>query len=188
MKYTSIHEFLILMINNLYNFFILNYSFSILLINIIVYIFLVFIVFVMVFNLNISFFKTILNFKGVSVNSFFLIGFILTLLSLAGMPPLLGFSSKFLLIILYFKSNQFFLFTIFFTLNIFMIYFYIQNIRFLQKKTLLNLIRVSNNFAFYDNRLLLLLTFFNFINFFGILYFEEFLIFSSLFGSFLMIG
>ena len=67
---------------------------------------------------------------------------ILMLLSFAGVPPLLGFLSKFLVFIyIVSKSNYLFLFIFIFS-NMFVIYFYIQNLRFLVSKN------VGNKFFF----------------------------------------
>jgi NADH:ubiquinone oxidoreductase subunit 2 (subunit N) len=50
------------------------------------------------------------------------------------MPPLLGFVGKFLMVIFVNLKAQFFLVFLFILLNLLMIYFYIQNFRFLIKK------------------------------------------------------
>ena len=63
----------------------------------------------------------------------------LSLLSLAGVPPLLGFFSKIFVIILVANSHMFVLFPPFFTLLFTGLYFYIQNIRFLHSTTVSNL-------------------------------------------------
>lgn len=59
----------------------------------------------------------------------------LSLLSLAGVPPLLGFFSKIFVIILIANSHFFLLFPPFFILLFTGLYFYIQNIRFLHSTT-----------------------------------------------------
>lgn len=100
----------------------------------------------------------------------------LGLLSFAGIPPLSGFVGKFLFTILLLKSNQFVLFIFFTFINLFMIYFYIQNTRFLQKKTSLNIIRIKNNFVFLDFKLIYLIVLLNFINFFIFMFIEDLII------------
>lgn len=63
----------------------------------------------------------------------------LSLMSLAGVPPLLGFFSKIFVVILISTSNMWILFPPFFTLLFTGLYFYIQNIRFLHSTTTSNL-------------------------------------------------
>ena len=105
--------------------------------------------------------------------NFFSMSIIFIFLSLAGMPPLLGFISKFLLVVLFFSKVHYFFITLFFIINLFMIYFYIQNLRFLIKKFSVNSYVVLNdiNLNLFSN-----LNFLNFLNFFNFFIFENFLI------------
>ena len=106
---------------------------------------------------------------------------ILTLLSLVGMPPLLGFVGKFLMVIFINLKTQFFIFFIFVLLNLLMIYFYIQNFRFLIKKS--NSTEFLNHFknSSVNLNVLKILVFFLFFTTFGIFFFDDFfLILSSL--------
>ncbi len=111
-----------------------------------------------------------------------------SLLSLAGMPPLLGFVGKFLLLIFLAYKNQFLLFIIFSIINLFMIYFYIQNLRFLVSKSSSNILNVRGYFAAIDLRLVNLVVVLNFFNIFGIFFFEDFLILINYWSSFLYLG
>lgn len=111
-----------------------------------------------------------------------------SLLSLAGMPPLLGFVGKFLLLIFLAYKNQFLLFIVFSLINLFMIYFYIQNLRFLVSKSSSNTINVRGFFATIDLRLVNLVILLNFFNVFGIFFFEDFLILINYWSSFLYLG
>ena len=111
-----------------------------------------------------------------------------SLLSLAGMPPLLGFVGKFLLLIFLAYKNQFLLFIIFSIINLFMIYFYIQNLRFLVSKTSSNLLAIKGYFVNIDFTLISIVVFLNFFNIFGILFFEDFLILINYWSSFLYLG
>ena len=76
-----------------------------------------------------------MDLKILNSSNFFLLTIIFLFLSLAGIPPLVGFIGKFLMLILFFNQNYFLFIILFFLLNLFMIYFYIQNLRFLWRKT-----------------------------------------------------
>ena len=122
--------------------FSVEYGFSLLLLNIIIYLVILVMIFGIFFMFNVLNIKTLNQFKEISVFNFIYIIMFFNLLSLAGMPPLLGFIGKFLFIIFLLLKNQFFFFFLFSVVNLFMLYFYIQNLRFLVKKT------KSNNFLF----------------------------------------
>lgn len=62
----------------------------------------------------------------------------LVLLSLAGVPPFAGFFSKVFLLVLLSHSNLFVLYPPFFTLTLMGLYFYVQNIRFLNSSAATN--------------------------------------------------
>lgn len=110
----------------------------------------------------------------------------LIFLSLAGIPPLMGFLSKFLIFIYIFYKNNIFFFFIFIFGNMFIIYFYIQNLKFLVSKNIEFFFfnKFSNFLLFKINNLLNLLNFFNILFF---LYLEDFLIFINYNSSFLLI-
>jgi NADH:ubiquinone oxidoreductase subunit 2 (subunit N) len=62
-----------------------------------------------------------------SLKFFFLLG----ILSLCGIPPLLGFFAKMYIFINLFNTFSYFLLFIFFIFNLFAMYFYLQNTRYL---------------------------------------------------------
>jgi NADH:ubiquinone oxidoreductase subunit 2 (subunit N) len=97
------------------------------------------------------------------------------LMSFAGVPPLLGFTNKFLIFItLFSKSNWIFL--IFFgILNIFLIYFYIQNFRFLTPKRTYDKTIIFTSFL-KSKKFIVSNSYVNYFNLFGILYIEDLLI------------
>lgn len=76
-------------------------------------------------------FKTIYSFSDLKFNFYFVTALSITLFSMAGVPPFLGFFSKLLILILLLNSGFFFFYIFFFGLLFFGLYFYIQNIRFL---------------------------------------------------------
>lgn len=75
--------------------------------------------------------KTLHSFGDLRYNLFSLFTLTILLLSMAGVPPFLGFLSKLLILISLINVNFFFFYIFFFTLLFFGLYFYIQNIRFL---------------------------------------------------------
>ena len=76
-------------------------------------------------------FKTLYSFNDLKFNFYFVTSLAVTLFSIAGVPPLLGFFSKLLILITLINSNFFFFYVFFFGLLFFGLYFYLQNIRFL---------------------------------------------------------
>lgn len=76
-------------------------------------------------------FKTIYSFNDLKFNNFSISILTLSLFSMAGVPPLLGFFTKLLLLIQFLNSNFFILYVFFFILLFFSLYFYLQNLRFL---------------------------------------------------------
>ena len=76
-------------------------------------------------------FKTIYSFSDLKFNFYFVTALSITLFSMAGVPPFLGFFSKLLILILLLNSGFFFFYIFIFGLLFFGLYFYLQNIRFL---------------------------------------------------------
>lgn len=76
-------------------------------------------------------FKTIHSFSDLKFDFHFVISLTIVLLSIAGVPPFLGFFSKVLLLVLLCNSHFFLFYIFFFGLVFYALYFYIQNIRFL---------------------------------------------------------
>ena len=90
-----------------------------------------FVLFTTVFQLSLTNFKTLYSFthfKGTHVSTKLLI---VSLLSMAGIPPFVGFFSKLFILILLLNSNFVLLSFFFLILLLTGLYFYIQNIRFL---------------------------------------------------------
>ena len=75
--------------------------------------------------------KTLYSLSDLGNTNVFTKILLIVLFSMAGVPPFLGFFSKIFLFLLLFNSNFFILFVFFFTLLFTGLYFYIQNIRFL---------------------------------------------------------
>ena len=165
----------ILVITSDYNFS--EWGVSLIYFNILIYIYLLFLLFSIMLLFDIKNFLTLNEFRRFSGLQFFSISIIFSLFSIAGLPPFLGFISKFLMFFfLIYKQGFFFLF--FFTIiNIFIIYFYIQNVRFLFTTSTLCFFYFKSNHVFLNFNLILLSVLFSFFNFFGILFSEDFLIY-----------
>jgi len=165
--------------------FFFEYGVSLILLNITVYVVLLFILFGILFLFDIRFFKTLNEFKGTGSLIFLSITVLVVLLAMAGIPPMLGFVGKFLMFI-YFIFKQNYLIATFFTFfNFFVIYFYIQNVKFMITKSPTNLFVVKSNFVYFNFIFIYYLILFNFINFFGVFFCEDILFFFSFIGSLL---
>lgn len=75
--------------------------------------------------------KTIYSLSNLSFNSYLTLLITVLLLSMAGVPPFLGFFSKLFLFNLLLNSSFFLLYSIFFIILFLGLYFYTQNLRFL---------------------------------------------------------
>lgn len=154
-----------------------EYGMSLVYMNILIYVYLLFLLFSILLIFDIKNFLTLNEFRKFSGLQFFTVTIILSLFSLAGLPPFLGFVSKFLMFFfLIYKQGFFFLF--FFTvINIFVIYFYIQNVRFLFTTKSSCFFFFKSNHAYINFNLVFLAVVLNFFNLFGILFSEDFLIY-----------
>lgn len=75
--------------------------------------------------------KTLYSFSALGATTFFNKALTISLFSMAGVPPFLGFFAKLFLFVLLCGSNFLTLFPSFFLILFISLYFYIQNIRFL---------------------------------------------------------
>lgn len=111
-------------------------------------------------------FKTLHSFGDLRYNFFSLFTMTILFLSMAGVPPFLGFFSKLLILISLVNANFFFFYVFFFALLFFGLYFYIQNIRFLYSSSLIKLnysftpfVRVQISYLYFTYGFLFLLIF-----------------------------
>lgn len=123
--------------------------------------------------------KTLNDFKNNNNVMSLSIWISILLLSFAGVPPLLGFVSKFLIFISIFFKKNLFLFFIFIFFNIVIIYFYIQNLRFIISYKNSVIFLKKNYRSYFNANISYILNFLNFLNLCGILFFEEVLIYFS---------
>lgn len=144
------------------------YSIAIVFINTFIYLYMFFIFIFVILITNFSKLKYLNQIK--LINSYFFLqqSFILIILTLASIPPFIGFGGKFLIIIFLFENSQLLTIFILIILNISMLYFYIQNIRFLINKNSYTLF-IYNTYIFNINdKILLNIINLNFINIFSI--------------------
>ncbi len=150
---------------------------SIIYMNIYIYIYILYIFFSLLFLYDLKKIKTLNNLKVLNRYNFVALTTVLIFLSMAGIPPLMGFVGKFLLFNFLFLSQKYIFLIIFSVLNFFSIYFYIQNLRFLITKTQPSYYLISGFYVFFNKGLLNILVLLNVFNFFSILYFEDLLYF-----------
>jgi len=173
---------LLIYLNN----FILNswsdYNYSIILLNVFFYVVLLLNIFSIFFIFDLNHLKTLNDFKFIGSIKSISIYIILLLMSFAGVPPLLGFISKFSVFLIFFRKSIWIFIFLFSFFNFFVIYFYSQNFRFLVSKNTKNNTLTSFNYK-NANNLFLIIIFFNFFNLFSILYVDDFLLFFNFFSK-----
>ena len=130
-----------------------------------------------IFNTILTGFKNLYSFSNLSFNSFFVLLITILLLSMAGVPPFIGFFSKLFIIVLLLNSSFFLIYPIFFVLLLLGLYFYVQNLRFLHSTNT----NTSNYPFLYNERCVLLFYYFSiiimFVLFNGILIIDDVLLF-----------
>lgn len=136
---------------------------------------------------KVQYFSSLSELKGLGIYSFLLFSIILIFLSFSGVPPLLGFTGKLLLLLCVIVTSEW-LFTSFFViLNIFIIYFYLQNIKYLVQKNVGISLLESSGYVYLNFKILLLLVFFNFLNILGFYIISDFLFLCNLGSSYMYI-
>lgn len=164
-----------------------EYSLSLIILNIFIYVILILNLFLLLFLFDLKYIKTLSDIKFINNLPFISIFVIVLLLSFAGIPPLLGFLSKFLMFLfLFFKKNYFYVF-IFLFINMFSIYFYIQNLRFLISKNSSNKFSIKNNLIVFNANLLFYINFLNFFNVFSIFFIEDVVLYFNFLVSFIFL-
>lgn len=122
-------------------------------------------------------FKTLYSFSDLKFNFFFLSIITVTLFSIAGVPPFIGFFSKLLILLNLLNSNFFFFFFFFFSLLFIGLYFYLQNIKFLYS-TSINKINYAYEFNLRISSIYVYtMCFFLFFLLFGFFFFDDILLY-----------
>lgn len=88
--------------------------------------------------------KTLFSFADLGSSNLFTKILSLTMLSMAGVPPLWGFFTKVLIFVMLVNSNFSFLFVPFFTVLLVALYFYMQNLRFLNSANMTDFVTISD--------------------------------------------
>ena len=168
--------------NNFFDYYN-EYSFSLILFNILIYIFLLINIFLIFFMFDMKYIKTLNELKFFGNLPLISIFLVFLLLSFAGIPPLTGFISKFLIFIYLFSKQNIFFFIFFLFVNLFIIYFYLQNLRFLISKNISNKFLVKNSQIIINHNVMFYFNYFNFFNLLGLFYFEEIFIYLNFLSS-----
>lgn len=164
-----------------------SYGLSILLLNVLNYLIVFMLIISIILLTDLSKFKSLNQFKEFNSYNFILYSLIFSLLSMAGIPPLLGFTGKFLAILFSVFKSQYILIIFMTILNIFGMYFYIQNLRFVVKKNKSSILNYKNYYVNINYAISLNIVLLNFFNFFGILFLSDFIIILNYITSFLFI-
>jgi NADH-quinone oxidoreductase subunit N len=161
-----------------------NVIIGLILLNVILYLIILTNIFIIFFLHDTRALKTINEFKGIFSNNFYVILIVVAILSMAGMPPLLGFFGKFFIVIFFLKKGQFFLFGCFIILNVFVIYFYILNIRFLITKSNKSFFFLKNYTVYINFNFVCLSILFSILNIFGIFFLNDLVLYVNSLCSF----
>lgn len=153
-----------------------TFGLSLLFLNIINYLLIFLPIISIILFCDISKIKNLNQFKEFNSYSFILYTVMFSLLSMAGIPPLLGFTGKFLAILFLSLKSQYFLLILTLILNMFSMYFYIQNLRFLIKKNKSSILNFKNYYVNINYSLNHVIVLLNFLNIFGFLFLSDLLI------------
>lgn len=150
-----------------------DFGLSLVFFNAWVYVYLLYAFFSIFFLFDIKIFNTLNCLKNLGKLGFVSISSVMVVFSIAGIPPLAGFITKFLILnFLFFK--QFYFFVLLFSfVNFFAMYFYMQCLRFMVSKTQTNFFLILKNKFFLNRILVNLVVLLNLVNFFGILFLED---------------
>ena len=151
---------------------VVEYYFFIIMFNALIYTALLSVFFAIFFLFDYRLFRTLNEYKFFRTTGFINTSLVILFLSLAGIPPLAGFLSKFLLFYLLFLSKiQVFIISML-IFNLFVMYFYLQNIRFVYSKKSPIIFFFSKFRVYLNFPLIVLLSLGLFLNTSSIFFFE----------------
>lgn len=163
-----------------------EYFLSTITFNVFIYVLLVYNLFSLFFIFDVKFVKSLVELKDMNYVDGVTSCVILTFLSLAGIPPLLGFVSKFLLFIYFLIKVNLAIVLLIILFNFFVMFFYLQNIRFLVSKNPKMYFNIKNNFVFLDKNLILFIICLNLFSIFGVIVTDDYTIFFHCISSYLI--
>lgn len=149
---------------------------AIILINVFVYLISICALFLLIYIFNTKLFKTLNFLKIFKINNFVYFSFIITLLSISGIPPFLGFFSKLVFVIFVFNKLQIIVLCLFIFYNFFIIFFYLQNLKHVFISRFDNNAKTLRFNYYLEFYLIFTLVVLNFLNMFGIFFLESFFI------------
>lgn len=121
--------------------------------------------------------KTLYSFSSFGFDSHYLFFLTVSIFSMAGVPPFIGFFSKMFILNMLINTNLFLFYFLFFVLLFVGLYFYIQNMRFLHTSNL----SYTNKQYFINERNVIVINYFAvlvmFTLIFGIAYLDDILLF-----------
>ncbi len=145
-----------------------------------VYILLLFTFFLLLNTFDTRFIKNLSDLKKFGTVFPFNLFFLITILSFAGVPPLLGFSIKLIVFLLLINSSVLIYLIILTVFNFFSLYFYIQNIRYVVNNSSNNYYLYANNFVVLSDINMFITILIFLANMGGILYLSDILLFFNI--------
>lgn len=123
--------------------------------------------------------KTLFSFSDLKFNFFFLTAITVSLFSIAGIPPFIGFFTKILILLCLLNTNFFVFFIFFFILLFFGLYFYLQNLRFLYSSGVSKLNYSHDSNLHLSSTYCLVVSISIFFLIFGIFFFDDLILYFS---------
>ncbi len=155
--------------------------FFILFLNILIYLYLTSLVFFLLFLFDLRYFRTLNEFKVIYNNKFLSTAFVLALLSLAGVPPMLGFIGKLVMLLLFYSKFNLLIFFFFIIITIFSIYYYILNLRYLANEDSSIFYHMKGNIIYLNFPIVFLITVMFIFNVGALFFFQDILVFCFFF-------
>lgn len=139
-----------------------------------IYVYSIFFFFLILFTFNVNKLKNIYNLNKLGFSKVFYILSISSILSIAGVPPFIGFFNKLILFLIFFKNGVNLTLLLFIIINIITLYFYLRILRFTVSKKNNNNVFNYKNFNIYINiKYLYIVVTLAYFNIFFIFFFND---------------